>query len=137
MKYLLFVAVITAGLSACATYPDVRPGIKGKHRVVVKSENRREGVRDALRQARNYCDEDDKRPVVLREKIRYTGSMTEKDYRQRKGMARAGKVVGTGAAFLGGKRERKAGAIVGVGSAAGDAYLGEEYRIYIKFKCRK
>jgi hypothetical protein len=40
-------------------------------------------------------------------------------------------------AVLGGKKERPAGAVVGVGAAAGDAMLGTGYQFTMTFRCEK
>lgn len=54
------ITLITAlGLSSCVTSnrQDVRPGIDGLHRVIIRVDDITEGSREAVKQADSYCAE--------------------------------------------------------------------------------
>jgi hypothetical protein len=107
-------------LSACAHHRDVRPGDKGVHSVLVEASNKQEGSRDAIKQARNYCEQFEKQAVFLKESRRYTGDMKERDYKNAK---------------RGAKVAQSIGALAGIGHRA-DSVIGQGYTVSMKFRCR-
>lgn len=117
----------------CAHHADVRPGAKGIHRVLIRADDRDNGERDAVRQAKSYCDK--RKVAFISESSKYTGTMSEKKYRHMKVGTNFGAAVG-GALFTHGKGATSAaGALLGLGSLAGSDALGNAYTIDFKFKC--
>lgn len=128
------VVMAMAGVS-CAHHRDVRPGVDGIHRVVVRTDDKEEGSRSAISQANAFCDKNKKSAAFIEENQQYTGDMDEKDYQAGKKMSKVAKVIGGTTWALGGKKESSAGGIVGLGGAAADAALGEGYTVTMSFKC--
>lgn len=122
-------------LVSCAHHRDVRPGVDGVHRVVIRTEDKEEGAREALSQANHYCEQSNKSAAIVDENQQYTGDMDEKSYQNGKRMSKVAKVVGGTTWALGGKNESNIGGIVGLGGTAADAALGEGYTVSMKFKC--
>lgn len=134
MKNILL-AITTLFIFSCAHHRDVRPGLDGIHRVVIRSDDEDAG-RDALSQAEDYCKEFGKRPGIIEEKTAYTGKVDEQTYNNGKAVSRVLKTVGGTAHVFGGRNESNAG---GVGILAGvgtDAALGKGYTTEMKFKCQ-
>ncbi|MBM4252525.1 MAG: hypothetical protein FJ146_11180 [Deltaproteobacteria bacterium] len=124
-------------IGACAHHDDVRPSTTGVHLVVTKGEEREVAYRSARAQAECYCDEFDKLPFIVSESTAFVGEGGEKEYLRQKRLANAAKVGGTaGAIFMPSKGLRAASGIATVAGQSGDAYLGEQYRIRVKFRCK-
>jgi hypothetical protein len=123
-------------LGACAHHRDVRPGSDGVHRVVVRAEETEEGSRDALSQANHFCKEYNKMAVIVDEGAKYSGSMSESDYKTAKTAAKVAQAAGGAAYVFGGKNERNAGGIVGLGGGIADQAIGKGYTVEMKFKCQ-
>lgn len=123
-------------LSACAHHNDVRPSSDGVHRVILKTEDKDEGFREGMSQARHYCKESGNRsPVVMSEESKYTGSMNESNYKAGKTAAKIAQAAGGAAYVFGGKNEKSAGGIVGLGGGIAKEAMGEGYSFEMKFKC--
>lgn len=136
MKKFFTFTLIVLSVAACSHHRDVRPGAKGVHTVIVQSDTKSGGAEYALDQAEDFCDDQDKRHYIISEKVHYEGSMDEESYRSSKSLANAAKVGGTAANIFGGHRESNLGGIAAVGGIAGDAYLGDPYRVKMTFKCK-
>ena len=60
----------------------------------------------------------------------------EQTYKNSKRATSAAKVLGGAGVVLGGRNERNAGGVVGVGGIVGDAVIGQGCRMTMKFKCK-
>ncbi len=123
-------------LASCAHHRDVRPGGDGINRVVVATDDQEEGARDAISQAEHFCKQRHQFPAFIDEKKNYTGSMDEKTYNNAKTAAKVAEGVGGAAWVFGGRNERTAGGIVGMGGGIADGVLGKGYQVEMKFKCQ-
>lgn len=136
-KYsLLILAATTLLLPSCAHHKDVRPGSEGIHSVVISSETKEAGSREAIDQATDYCDSIGKHVAFVDEKANYSGSMSESDYNKAKTVAKVGHAIGGAGYVFGGEKEKNAGAIVAIGSGIADSALGNGYKVEMKFKCQ-
>ncbi len=135
-KNFLIISALSFIAISCAHYPDVRPGANGIHRVVIPTSDTDAGSREAIEQANDYCGTMKKSAAFIDEKQAYTGSMKEEDYKKGKQITKVAKVIGGTTYVLGGKNESNAGGIVGLGAIAGDAALGNGYKVEMKFKCQ-
>lgn len=137
MKNLLItiVSLFTIFISACAHHRDVRPGADGIHTVVIATEDKEAGSREAIEQANHFCEQRKRSAAFINEDQKYTGDMDEKDYKTGKKISKVAKVVGGTVWALGGKNESNAGGIIGLGGAAADAAYGKGYTVTMKFKC--
>ena len=130
---LLLILGISAG---CAHHRDVRPGADGMNKVVLKTEDKGEGYRDAMSQANHYCEErGGKHAVILNEGSQYTGSMDESSYKTGKTVSKVAQAAGGAAFVFGGKNEKTAGGIASIGGGIADQALGDGYTYELKFKC--
>lgn len=128
MKNIFLMFAIAGLFTSCAHYPDVRPGEK-TNRVAVMGEDESAGYRNAMNQAKDYCDDarNGKKPIIVKENKEYKGSMDEDTYKTSKTTS---KIVGGLAGVMGGKSERKAGrAVSGVD-------MGKPYEVTLIFKCK-
>lgn len=89
---LLFLFLVVS----CAHYEDVRPGVDGVHKVIVRAEEKDQGSQNAIEQANYYCEkvEHDKHAAFIDEKIEYTGSMDEKTRDTLRKASKAAEMVG-------------------------------------------
>lgn len=133
MKYLLFGMLLIS--SSCANFDDVRAGANGMHRVVVTSEEKEMGQRDAIDQANDFCDQYQKRAAFTSERTSYTGDVDEATYKRTKMVSRAAKTAGGTTYVMGGRKESKAGGIATVAGAGLDSALGKGYTVEMTFKC--
>ncbi|MES3038609.1 MAG: hypothetical protein V4736_11950 [Bdellovibrionota bacterium] len=122
-------------LSSCAHHRDVRAGAEGIHRVVVETDDNEEGTRNAISQAEHFCKERDKTAAFVTEDKKYTGTMTEENYRTAKTAAKVAQAAGGAAYVFGGKNESNAGGIVGLGGGIANSAIGNGYTVEMKFKC--
>lgn len=137
MKYSLLGLLFVSLTSACAHYPDVRPGESGNHKVVIAGDDERKIAREGIKQARSYCDSVHKKsPTIVSEDTKYVGDMDEETYRNSKRATKAAQMIGGAGVVLGGENERNAGGVVGLGGAVGDAVIGDGYRYTMVFKCK-
>lgn len=135
MQKIVWISILSAFFISCAHHRDVRPGVEGVHRVVVKSEDKDEGTRSAISQANHFCEQRKMSAAFVDENQQYTGDMDEKDYQTGKKISKVAKVVGGTTWAMGGRSESNLGGLVGLGAVAADAALGEGYTITMKFKC--
>lgn len=122
--------------SSCAHHRDVRPGTNGIHRVVIPTPDQDQGSQEAIAQANHYCESINKSAAFIEEKSDYKGDISEESYKNGKKATKVAKVLGSTAYVFGGKNESNLGGIVGLGGVAGDAVLGNGYKIEMKFKCQ-
>lgn len=132
---LVFLAIASLVVSACAHHRDVRPG-EDVHRVVVQTDDAEEGARSAIEQANHFCKERKQYAVFVQEDKKYTGDMDEQTYKNTKRAATVAKTVGGGVWVFGGQRESALGGLAGLGGAAADAVAGKGYTVEMKFKCK-
>ncbi len=132
---MLLVSGLFLFAAACATHNDVRPGENGLNRVVIQTDDKEEGSRDAIRQATNYCKEFEKHPAFVDENQKYTGDMEESKYKNAKMASKIAKGVGTAGFVFGGKNESAVGGIAALGGHVADDVLGKGYTVEMKFKC--
>ncbi len=133
----LFVLSSLLFLGACAHHRDVRPGVEGVNRVVIKSDDQDEATRDAISQANHYCKEKNNTSAAfIDENKKYTGDMDEKTYKNAKRATTVAKTVGGTVWAMGGKKESGLGGIAGIGGVAADEALGKGYTVEMKFKCQ-
>ena len=127
MKLYQIALVSFALLSACAHYPDVRPGAK-EHKVTVAHETETDAFKDAMNQARDFCDDvhNKKSPQVISEDKKYTGSMDEKAYKD----AQLVKGVASTLAQFGSTKTQQTGSIIG------GVDLGKPYQVTLVFTCK-
>lgn len=136
MKKLL-IATISVLATACAHHHDVRPGADGVHKVILKTNSNDDGGREALSQANHYCEEVEKKhAAILNEGSKYTGSMSEENYKMTKNVGKAATILGGATHVFGGKTESNVGGIVGLGGVTADAIAGQGYTFEMKFKCQ-
>lgn len=136
-KLLLIFCGFTLILASCAHHRDVRPGPDGIHRVAVAAEDTDVGARDAISQANHYCKEErgGKSAAFMTEDKKYTGSMSESTYKTAKTASKVAQAAGSAAFVFGGKNERTAGGVVGIGGGIADTAFGNGYSVEMKFKC--
>lgn len=134
-QYFLL-GLVGIGFFGCAHHRDVRPGVDGIHRVVIKSDNTEDSKRDAIAQANHYCESKGKGAAFMDESESYGGSMKEEDYRRAKTASKVATGAGGAVHVFGGKKESAVGGIVGLGGIIADQALGNAYTIEMKFKCQ-
>ena len=135
MRYIIG---IFAGLflSSCAHHTrDVRPSADGVHKVVVTATDEESGSREAMAQAEAFCDKSKKQFAIVKESKKYTGDMSEENYKTTKKIGKAAKVIGGAAMVFGGARESNAGGVVGLGGVTAEAVAGKGYTVEMSFKC--
>ena len=135
MKKIALVLFLASGLVGCAHHKDVRPGESGIHRVLVTAEDGETGARNAISQANHFCKEQNKSAAFIDEKKDYKGSMAESDYKTAKTIAKIAQGVGGMGYVLGGKHEKDAGAVIGLGGGVASGVIGKGYSVDMKFKC--
>ena len=135
MRYLYGV-ILALSLCACAHHRDVRAGVDGVHRVVVQSEDKDEGAQDAISQANDYCKTFNKSAAFMNEEHKYTGSMDEKDYQTGKTISKVAQGVGGAGYVFGGRNEKAAGGILGLGGSVARGVMGNGYSTEMRFKCQ-
>lgn len=137
MRSISLVLSVALTATACAHYPDVRPGESEVHTVIIMTERKGEGFKESFAQAKDFCDDVYKqRAVRVKEKSEYVGTMDEKTYNAAKTASKVAQGVGAAAAVFGGKNESKAGVGVGVGGGIADGAIGKDYKYTMTFKCK-
>ena len=116
---------------------DVRPGADGIHSVMLLTDDRDDGARMALRQAKRWCKKEKQDFVVHEEMITFICDMDEADYIRAKQLAAAAQAAG---AVTSGSSEEDSNAetvgdILQAGGAAAQAALGECYEVELLFEC--
>jgi hypothetical protein len=123
-------------LASCAHHRDVRPGVDGVHRVLIKTADGDAGAQEAIEQANHYCKKHNKEAAFITEQKNYVGDMDEKDYKAAKKATTVAKTIGGFGYALGGKKESNAGGLIGMGGVVGDQVLGQGYSVEMKFRCQ-
>ena len=136
MKKTTIVYTLLLILSACAHHPDVRPSEDGIHKILLMVEDKNNGGREALDQAKSYCKEINLQPVIVSEKTNYVGNMDEQTYNKVKTGAKVAEAAGGAVHVFGGEKESKAGGVIGLGGIVADSAAGEGYQYEMKFKCK-
>jgi hypothetical protein len=130
----------TIGLSifvATGCVGDVRPGPDGIHSVMLLTDDRDDGARTALRQAKRWCKKDKQDFVVHEEMVAFICEMDEADYIRAKQLAAAAQAAGT---VTSGTSEENStaetvGDILQAGGVAAEAALGDCYEVEMIFEC--
>ncbi len=122
-------------VGACAHHRDVRAGADGIHRVVINTDDKDQGARDAIAQANHFCKQRNLSAAFVEEGSKYQGDMDEQTYKNAKTASKVAKVLGGTTYVMGGKKESSAGGVVGLGGAVADTVLGKGYAVEMKFKC--
>jgi hypothetical protein len=136
MTKILIIFSSAVLLSSCAHHDDVRPGVDGVHRVIIQTDDKEAGSREAIEQANDFCKEQHKYAAFVEEQQKYTGDMDEKSYRKAKTVAKVANAAGGAVWVFGGKSESNAGGIVGLGGAIADKAIGKGYTVDMKFVCK-
>jgi hypothetical protein len=123
-------------LASCAHHRDVRPGTNGLNNVIIQTDDKEAGARDAIAQANHFCEQYGKMAAFENEEQKYTGDMDEKTYKTGKTISKAAKTIGGTVWALGGQNESNAGGIVGLGGAVGDEAFGKGYTVKMQFRCQ-
>jgi hypothetical protein len=123
-------------LAACAHHHDVHPSDDGLHSVILNTEAKDEGFRDAMSQANHYCGQFNQQAYQVSESSKYVGSMDESTYNTSKTISKVAKVAGTAGFIFGGKTEAQVGGTAALGGVVGDTALGEGYQYKMQFKCK-
>lgn len=134
MKKAIFLLGFLA-LGACAHHQDVRPGANGVNTVMVRADEDDSGGRDALSQANHYCESIGKRPVILKEKSAYKGSLSEENYKTTRTVGKVASAVGGTVAVFGGRQERKLGQLGLLGGIGAGAVASDGYQHQMSFRC--
>ncbi len=132
----IFSFLLFLGFVSCAHHRDVRPGDSGIHKVILQTESKDEGYRDAKNQADHFCEQSKKSAYIVSEGSKYTGDMKESDYKKAKTITKVTKGVGGAGYVFGGKKERNAGGILGLGGQVADSALGKGYTYAMTFRCK-
>ena len=116
---------------------DVRPGPDGVHSVLLLSDDRDDGARAALRQAKRWCKQDKQDFVVHEERISFICDMDEADYIRARQLAAAAQAAGsvTSSTSDEDSNAETVGDILQAGGAAAEAALGECYEVEMIFEC--
>lgn len=123
-------------LISCAHHRDVRPNASGEHLVSFKTDRKNEGHQNAIRQANHFCEQEQKRAYIVKEESKYTGSIKESEYENRKTAAKIVKGVGSGAWVVGGKKESSLGGLAALGGQVADEAIGKGYLYRMTFQCK-
>lgn len=133
-KIILGISILV--LSGCAHHRDVRPSAKGIHLVQFQTEDKNSGYQNAKSQADHFCEQSKKLAYVKKEGYKYTGDMDEKTYKTTKTASKVAQGVGGAGYVFGGKKEKTAGGIVGLGGAIVSGVAGEGYTYKMYFICK-
>jgi hypothetical protein len=136
IKAIVSVAAL-ASLVSCAHHRDVRPASDGLHSVQVRTETKEEGARNALSQAKHFCEQRGKYAVIEKEHAEFNhSSMSEAEYNRAKTAAKVTKGVGSAAYVFGGTKESQLGGIAALGGSIADGAIGAGYVVSMKFRCQ-
>ena len=116
---------------------DVRPGPDGIHSVMLLTDDRDDGARVALRQAKRWCKKKKQDFVVHEEMISFICDMDEADYIRARQLAAAAQAAGsvTSSTSDEDSNAETVGDILQAGGAAAEAALGECYEVELLFEC--
>ena len=133
---IFYAVIVLSFIVSCAHHRDVRPADTGIHSVQFQTEDKTSGYNNAISQANHYCKTLNKKAYTVKESHAYSGNLDEKSYNKGKTISKIAKGIGSAGFVFGGKRERNAGGILGVGGQVGDSVLGDGYTYVLKFKCK-
>ncbi|UYM15414.1 hypothetical protein [Endozoicomonas euniceicola] len=137
-----FIRIIVIGsfLSGCSFWnhhQDVRPGASGTHTIILNTDDRTSGYREAKFQADNFCGKQHKTTYILSEEYHYTGTMSESDYLALKAAAKVARNVGQTVWALSKDEEGEdTGMATAAGGAIADDAIGSGYKYTVKFQCQ-
>lgn len=131
-----FISITFLLITSCAHHKDVRPNSNGIHLVKIQTENKSEGYSNAKRQAEHYCEQNGKRPFIVKEAYIYSGDIDEQTYKRGKMAAKIATGIGSAGYVFGGKKEKNAGGVVGIGGGIADRTLGNGYTYSMTFRCK-
>lgn len=116
---------------------DVRPGPDGIHSVMLLTDDRDNGARATLRQAKRWCKKDKQDFVVHEEMISFICDMDEADYIRARQLAAAAQAAGavTSSTSDDNSNAETVGDILQAGGAAAEVALGECYEVELIFEC--
>jgi len=116
---------------------DVRPGPDGIHSVMLLADDRGDGARTALRQAKRWCKRDKQDFVVHEEMVTFICDMDEVDYIRARQLAAAAQAAGTVTSSSADEdsNAETIGDILQAGGIAAEAALGECYEVEVLFEC--
>jgi len=135
MKKIISIALLTSLLGACAHHDDVIPDASGTHYIVLKTTSKDQATREALKQAKHFCKEDNEKMYVVDQQQSYTGERDESSYLEAKQTLEVINDVSTALWIFGDGHVDDAGALVAIGTAIGEASLGKPYLTNMTFKC--
>lgn len=131
--FLLCVSLL--GFTGCVG--DVRPGPDGIHSVLLLTDDKAEGSRGALRQAKRWCKRDDQQFVIHEEITAFVCDMDEADYLRAQQLAAAAQAAGsvTSSSAEEDSRTETIGDILQTAGIAAEEALGDCYEIELLFEC--
>ncbi|CCQ12812.1 hypothetical protein PALB_37520 [Pseudoalteromonas luteoviolacea B = ATCC 29581] len=123
-------------LTACAHHDDVRPSANNIHYIAVNSQQKEDGAREAMKQAKHYCDSNKQSMFIINEEISYEGSQPESEFQANVKTADVVSSVGTVLWIFGDGRVDDAGGIAAVAGEAAKDSMGKPYVTKMQFKCQ-
>lgn len=133
-KFMFLVVLVV--VSGCASYEHVRPGADGVHHVIIRGVDKTDVEKEAIGEAKAFCDDRKLSAAFVQEESKYTGSMNESTHKN------IGKVSGAAAAgggmmkVLGGSKEKNIGEGLFGAGAVGTMFQDKDaYTADMKFKC--
>jgi hypothetical protein len=123
-------------LASCASHDHVRAGADGIHHVIIRGPEKDEVEKDAIAEAKSFCDERNLAPAFVEDKTNYTGSMSESTHKAIQKASKAAQVGGGMVGVFGGTKERNIGqGVFGAGTVGSVFQDGEAYTADMRFKC--
>lgn len=135
MKRILLSVGLAVWLSGCAHHDDVRPSSDGAHTIMLFTDSRDAGSKEALRQAKHYCKQADMVAYVVDLDIIYNSDTPESTYVTQHGLGNAVESVGIAMWFFGKNSVDDAGAALILSGVLADGALGKPYDVRLNFKC--
>ncbi len=131
-----FYVLVFLLISACASHDDVRPSLDGTHEVLISGVDYQDTSREAIRQAKSYCQSQSKEMFVIDEVRHFESSLTQTQYEQAKRLLELGEAAKGVLSSVGGTEIAGATSAVSILS---DSYAGtlEEnpYVTSLTFEC--
>lgn len=135
MKHMISVLFLTGVLTGCAHHNDVRPSATNIHYISVNAQQKKDGAREAIKQAEHYCKSVDKRMYVINEEVIYEGEMPEEQYLSHLGTAEIVSSAGTLFWIFGDGKVDDAGGIAAIAGESVKGALGKPYKTKMQFRC--
>lgn len=135
VSLLVLITTIATGLFGCSTASvRVMPGEAGLHRVTARDIEKSDAEEAAVEAAEEYCEDQKKRAVFVKEGTSYTGTMDEKTRDNVRKASQAATILGSG---VGAADEPVAGGAVGAAGVVGNSMTsGKDYLSEVQFKCQ-